>query len=168
MSILKLFMLTVLIIGAIGLITHDILYYSCFGHVCGSVTIWLAVLICHHILSLKTGASNLEAFFPCIAPIFFFCGREFRDLEKLGKMDWYGLLMPVVSSLVLSVAIVIKNIDDGNLDKLGSSSGGTDVSTHSSDCPSKIIVTTVDTSTEEVHEPVPMAIHSDSHLIYLK
>ena len=39
--------------------------------------------------------------------MFFYFGREMRDLQKLGFMDWYGLRMPVGASVVLTVAYLL-------------------------------------------------------------
>lgn len=117
-TIMQIVMVVVFGVVVVGLLAHDILYYNCFGHVCGSITIWLATFMSHKTLASRTNDWNLSAFCACIASVFFYSGREFRDLEKLKRMDWYGLLMPVMCSLVLSMAIVVKHCKLFHLNKM--------------------------------------------------
>ena len=104
-------MLTMLMLIQASLVIHDVLYYGCFGHVCGSTVIWVAVILFQRVLTWSTKKWNVEAFCACVASISFFSGRELRDLEKLGNMDWYGLMMPVACSIVLSLALALKTQD---------------------------------------------------------
>lgn len=111
-------MLTMLILIQVSLVTHDILYYGCFGHVCGSTLIWVAVIFFQRVLTWTKKKWNVEAVCACVASIFFFFGREFRDLEKLGNMDWYGLMMPVACSIVLSMLFVLKTNNKEEKDRI--------------------------------------------------
>ena len=52
------------------------------------------------------GARRDAAFSAAGAAIFFFCGREFRDYEKLGEWDWVGLFAPIAVALVLALVVL--------------------------------------------------------------
>tara|TARA_X000000368_G_scaffold46053_1_gene33006 strand:- start:461 stop:874 length:414 start_codon:yes stop_codon:yes gene_type:complete len=106
-STLRLPVVIILVLGLIALLTHDIVYYNGFGHVAGGIVMWLAVFVSHILLCSTSGILRPEALCACLAPVFFYFGREMRDLQKLGYMDWYGLLMPVGASVLLTTAYLV-------------------------------------------------------------
>ena len=61
----------------------------------------------------------LDLLFATSLPIMYFAGREFRDYEKSGNMDTWGLLAPVILSLTLGgtcmIFRIIKKLKNKNL-----------------------------------------------------
>lgn len=39
-----------------------------------------------------------------IAPIMFYAGREIRDIEKLGFIDWLGIISPILSTTFMYIS----------------------------------------------------------------
>lgn len=106
-STLRPVLVILLVLGLVALLTHDVVTYNGFGHVAGGIVMWLAVLAAHNLLCASSGLLRPEALCAGLAPVFFYFGREMRDLQKLGYMDWYGLLMPVGASVVLTAAYLM-------------------------------------------------------------
>jgi hypothetical protein len=106
-STLRPVLVILLVLGLVALLTHDVVTYNGFGHVAGGIVMWLAVLAAHNLLCAFSGLLRPEALCAGLAPVFFYFGREMRDLQKLDYMDWYGLLMPVGASVVLTAAYLM-------------------------------------------------------------
>ncbi len=107
MSAFRPVLVILLALGLVALLAHDVMTYNSFGHVAGGIVMWLAVLAAHMVLCTSSGLLRPEAFCACLAPVFYYFGREMRDLEKLGYVDWYGLLMPVGASVVLTALYLL-------------------------------------------------------------
>ena len=109
-SALRPVLVILLVLGLVALLTHDVVTYNGFGHVAGGIVMWLAVLAAHNLLCASSSLLRPEALCAGLAPVLFYFGREMRDLQKLGFMDWYGLLMPAGASVVLTAAYLLVGV----------------------------------------------------------
>jgi len=80
--------------------------YHGVSHSLGAVGIFVAVLLLFSALRRSLGSFfRADAFCASACAIFFFFGRELRDLEKLGHLDVEGLFIPV--AVVAALALVL-------------------------------------------------------------
>lgn len=81
--------------------------YHGLSHSLGAVGIFVAMLLLFSAFKSSLGSFfQADAFCASACAIFFFFGREMRDLEKLGQLDVEGLFIPlaVVTALALVLA----------------------------------------------------------------
>ena len=77
-------------------------------HSLWAVGIFFVVLAVFLLLRRYASSSfRAEAFCATACAIFFFCGREFRDWEKLGRLDAEGLFIP--TAVVTFLALVYQS-----------------------------------------------------------